>query len=252
MTVDIRMDIDAAALDDTNDPELTAHKKYIVMNQHVLLDGTIPPDPAYVWIGRGNQERHGMGFKARMFNRKAASPKSRPDEVLAALDLRPGQRIADIGSGGGYFTLRLAEAVGPQGRVFAVDTDSELLKQVDMAARENGIGNVSTVLSEGERPKLPEQGLDLAFIRNVTHHIADRKAYFSALREFLVPHGRVAIIEYLPATGLSFRSVFGHHVPKEILIGEMKAAGYQLVGDHDFLPEQSFTIYEPVGPEKPL
>jgi hypothetical protein len=80
-------------------------------------------------------------------------------------------------------------------------------------------------------------------MRNVTHHIEDRVAYFGDLMKFLGRNGRVAIIEYKNARRMSFRGVFGHFVPKDVLLGEMKQAGYILDEDLDFLPEQSFTIY---------
>jgi ubiquinone/menaquinone biosynthesis C-methylase UbiE len=183
-----------------------------------------------------------------MFNRKASSSKSKPDEVIAALSIRKGHRIADIGAGGGYFTCRFAEAVGEDGQVYAVDTDQELSDCVKETALEKGLSNIETVNYDGRTLEIPRGVLDLIFMRNVTHHIENLDEYLRMLRVLLNRNGKVAIIEYKPAGRFSFRGAFGHFVPKGDLIREMVEAGYYLEIDHDFLPEQSFTIYSVKSP----
>lgn len=184
-----------------------------------------------------------MNFKAKMFNRKASDPKSKPDQILETLALQAGQNIADIGAGGGYFPLRFAEAVGEKGRVFAVDTNPEFLEFIRDSAKEKGLDNVETVLVTEDSLTLPEKSLDLIFMRNVTHHIPNRVEYFGKLKALLKPEGRIAIIEYRRGGRFSFRRMFGHYVPREIIIEEMSKAGYRLEEDLDFLSEQSFTIF---------
>lgn len=179
-----------------------------------------------------------------MFNRKATDPKNRPNEILEALALRQGQKIADIGSGGGYFTLQFAEVVGKDGRVFAVDTNPKFLEYIKNGAKEKGLENVETVLSTEDAPNLPEKRIDLIFMRNVYHHLTNRAEYLKKLRNALKPNGRIAIIDYRSSGGhFSFHRKFGHYVPKEIITAEMREAGYQLDRDLDFLPEQSFMIF---------
>jgi arsenite methyltransferase len=80
--------------------------------------------------------------KAEMFNRKTSNQKSKPDEVLKALDLQKRQKVADVGSGGGYFALRFAESVGAEGRVFALDTNPKFLEFIKNSAKEKGLTNV--------------------------------------------------------------------------------------------------------------
>ncbi len=184
-----------------------------------------------------------MSRRARMFNRKASSPKSKPNEVVEVLTLQRGDRVADIGAGGGYFSLRFAEAVGAEGHVFAVDTSPELLEFVKVSASEKGLTNLETLLVREDSLTLPEGRVDLVFMRNVTHHLTNRVGYFRNLKGVLGRGGRVAIIEYQRPSRLSFRGMFGHYVPKETIIEEMERAGYRLQQDLDFLPEQSFTIY---------
>jgi ubiquinone/menaquinone biosynthesis C-methylase UbiE len=182
-------------------------------------------------------------LKAEMFNRKASNPKNKPDEIMEALALRQGQKVADIGTGGGYFSLRFAEAVR-NGRVFAVDTDSKFLEFIKNNAKDKGLDNVETILATEDNPTLPEQSIDLIFMRNVCHHLINRVEYFKRLKGALKQDGRIAIIEYKADGGLfSFHRKFGHYVPKEIIIAEMKEAGYRLEKDLGFLPEQSFTVF---------
>jgi len=182
-------------------------------------------------------------LQAEMLNKKASDPKNKPDQIIEAIALKHGQSIADIGSGGGYFSLRFAKMVGEEGRVYAVDIKPEFLEYVKNSAREEGLDNVIPMLVSGDKLDLPEKGLDLIFMRNVTHHIPNRVEYFKSLKRFLKPNGRIAIIEYKKGKIFTFRRLFGHYVPKETIIQEMEDAGYLLKREFDFLPEQHFTIY---------
>jgi arsenite methyltransferase len=186
--------------------------------------------------------------KAEMFNRKASDPKNKPDEVMKALGLHQRQKVVDVGSGGGYFTLRFAEIVGAEGRVFAVDTNPKFLEFIQDSAKEKGLTNVETVLTEEDKPILPEKSVDLVFMRNVCHHLSNRVEYFRRLKNTLKTSGRVAIIEYRRGGKLSFHKLFGHHVAKEKIIDEMKQAGYKLEKEENFLPEQSFTLFSIFSP----
>jgi arsenite methyltransferase len=182
-------------------------------------------------------------LKAEMFNKKASDSKNKPDQILEALALQSGQTVADIGAGGGYFSLRFTDAVGRQGRVFAVDTDPEFLEFIKNNAKEKGLDNIETILTTEDELPLPRGSLDLVFMRNVTHHLPNRVDYFRKLRDVLKPKGRIAIIEYRRGGGFSFHRMFGHFVPKEVIVAEMHKAGYQLNEEFDFLLEQSFTIF---------
>ncbi len=181
--------------------------------------------------------------KAEMFNNKASDLKNKPEEILKALELQHGQKIADTGVGGGYFALRFAKIVGTNGRVFAVDTDPTFLDFVKEKAKEKGLVNIETILTTKDAVALPEKSIDLIFMRNVCHHLANRPEYFKKLKTALKPEGRIAIIEYRKVRGFSFHKLFGHYVPKEKIIKGMEEAGYQLEKDLDFLLEQSFMIF---------
>ena len=179
-----------------------------------------------------------------MFNKKASSKKSKPDEVLKALALKPGVKIADIGSGGGYFAFRFAEAAGPSGEVFCVDNKQEYLDHILSNASQKGLNNVKTALIAEKVPALPDKYFDLIFLRNVYHHLEERVELMKFYRDKLKPAGRLAIIEYRPGGSLfSFRRMFGHNVPQDKIVSEMEQAGCKKAGEYGFLPEQSFTIF---------
>jgi len=180
-------------------------------------------------------------LKAEMFNRKASDPKNKPDDILKALELQPGQKVADIGAGGGYFSMRFAEVVGKNGQVFAVDTDPTLLEYVKHNAKRKGFENIETLLAAEDAPNLPDKGIDLIFMRNVCHHLRNRVEYFRKLGHFLKPYGKVAIIER--SKPLTLHGIFGHYVPRETIIKEMEEAGFIVKQEFDFLPNQSFIIF---------
>jgi len=182
-------------------------------------------------------------FQAKMFNKKASDPKNKPDQIIKTIALKSGQNIADIGSGGGYFSLRFAEIVGEKGKVYPVDTNPDFLEFVKNSAKEKRLNNVVPILITEDRLDLPEKSLDFIFMRNITHHIPNRVKYFRNLEDFLKPDGKIIIIEYKKGKFFTFRGIFGHDVPKEVIKQEMGEAGYILEKEFDFLPEQHLTIY---------
>ena len=167
-----------------------------------------------------------------------------PERVIAALGIRPGDRVADLGSGSGYFTLRLARAVGPEGRVFAVDVDEEMNEYLRQRVAQAGAANVEVIDGRFEDPLLPDSGVDLVLTVDTYHHIDDRTAYFRKLRSDLAPGGRVAVIDYDGREGWFVRWT-GHFTARDALLREMDEAGYEVVAEHDFIDRQSFVIFEP-------
>jgi arsenite methyltransferase len=164
-----------------------------------------------------------------------------PQRVIAALNIRPGDRVADLGSGGGYFTFRLAEAVGPAGRVYAVDIDRDMVDLIAKRVKQETLSNIEPVLAKPDDPLLPKAGVDLIFTSNTYHHIDKRIAYFANLRKYLRPGGRVAIIDFDRRSW--FEGLFRHYTPTEFIKPEMEQAGYSLQEDLDFLDRQSFLIF---------
>jgi predicted methyltransferase len=164
-----------------------------------------------------------------------------PEKVMQALALKPGERIADLGSGGGYFTFRLSQAAGPLGKVYAVDVDKDLLEDLAGRAKKEGYGNIEAVLAKYDDPLLPEP-VDLIFTTNVYHHIEGRAKYFSGAAKYLRAGGRIAIVDF---NGKHWTASFmGHYTLVEVVKKEMEEAGYRLEREFDFLDRQSFLVYK--------
>ena len=178
-----------------------------------------------------------------ILNAEASSAKSKPAEIIASLKIHEGDIIADIGSGGGYFTLAFAGKAGKPGRVYAVDVKSKYLDFIRRKAAHEGLDNISTVLGEGGEMDLPLAGLNLIFARNVFHHLPAPADYFSNIKKYLKPGGRVAIIDHKPKRGLNIVALFKHHTPVETIIQEMERAGYAMKRSFDFLPDQTFSLF---------
>ena len=121
----------------------------------------------------------------------------RIDEAIAKLKLGPDDVVADLGAGTGPFVVPFARAV-PSGTVYAVEVDSGFLPLIDAKVRAAGVGNARSVLGTFSDPKLPAS-VDVAFMHDVLHHIADRPGYLRTLAKYLKPDARIAIIDYDPA-----------------------------------------------------
>ncbi len=165
-----------------------------------------------------------------------------PERVVESLALSPGDRVADLGAGGGYFTFRLAEAVGEGGRVFAIDVDESMIRHLARQAEKRGHANVTTVLAPADDPSLPDGGVDLVFSCNTYHHLEERPDYFAGLRKALPAGGRVAILDYDRPSWLR-----SHFSERQTILDEMQQAGFELVEEHDFVERQSFLIFAPQG-----
>ena len=165
-----------------------------------------------------------------------------PDQIIQSLRIQPGSVIADLGSGSGYFTLRLAKAAGSTGKVYAVDVDGAMNEALRERAKREQADNVVVVLAKPSQPNIPEP-VDLIFTSNTYHHFDNRLAYFAALIEYLRPSGRLAVIEFDQTGWLD--GLWGHSTPKESIKRELEQAGYELQNDFDFLERQSFLVFAP-------
>ena len=163
------------------------------------------------------------------------------EEVIQALNLKDGQLVADLGSGSGYFTFLLAKAVGPGGKVYAVDVDPGMNDYVASRAREEGYANIEVILAKLDDPLLPESGVDLIFNCIAYHHLEDRVSYFKNAGKYLRPGGRIAIIDFNDKAWLE--KLIGHWTDQNIIVQELPQAGYSLERELTFLPKQGFLIF---------
>lgn len=177
---------------------------------------------------------------ARVLNDPKRASWQKPQEVLAALALRPDEVIADLGAGAGYFARRFAQHAG---KVYAIDIDEELLKRV----RAGAPANLETILAAPDDPRLPEASLDTVFICDTLHHIANRAAYYPKLKKALKPGGRIVNIDFYKKP-LPVGPPPGMKLSEEEVIAEFKAAGLRLVKKLDFLPYQYFLVFQTHSP----
>ena len=147
-----------------------------------------------------------------------------PQRVIDGLQIRTGAAVADLGAGGGYFTFRLADVVGPAGKVYAVDVDSEMTELIKSQAQKDAKSNIETILAKSDDPMLPVAGVDLVFTSNTYHHIDSRVAYFTNLRKYLRPGGKVAVIDFDRRAWIE--GLLRHYTPSEFIKREMEQAGY--------------------------
>jgi arsenite methyltransferase len=159
--------------------------------------------------------------------------------VIETLGVKPGMKVADLGSGSGLFTRPIAKAAAPGGVVYAVDINEALLKIVDRSAKDQKIESIRTVLAATDDPKLPEP-VDLILICDTLHHIQNQPQYVKGLSKYLRPGGRVAIIDF------SKDWPVGHEMmvySLEVLEGWMRDAGFTRASAHDFLDNSFFVIW---------
>ncbi len=184
-----------------------------------------------------------LADRIKSFERSERASWQKPDEVVQALALKNGEVVADIGAGTGYFTRRLAKAVAPDGRVYAVDVAADVLGYLQEQAEKEGLHNIVTIVSREDDPMLPKNAVDLAFFCDVTHHLANRIDFYRAMAPGLKQRGRLAIIDYDPGAPRTPHPT-EEHVPRSQVISEAEDTGFKFVKDFQFLPNQYFLLFE--------
>lgn len=157
------------------------------------------------------------------------------ERLAAWLELQPGMRIADFGAGEGEFAMALARRVGPSGRVYATELDDASLTEIRKAVSEAGVLNVAVVKGAVSRTNLPQACCDAVLSRVVYHHLDDPEAINAEIFRALRPGGRLLVIDFEPGGIMEWIGRPhadhrpGHGTPREIVVREVIAAGFQLV-----------------------
>lgn len=165
----------------------------------------------------------------------------KPTAVMASLQLDKGDTVADIGAGGGYFTFRLSDEVGPTGKVYAVDVDDDMIAHLKEQVAAQKRENIEIVRARYDDPMLPDGSCDLIFTSNTYHHIADPVEYFRNAKKYLKPGGRVAILDLNDTSWFPY--LFGHYTSPDEVEKGMAEAGYMREIKLDFIETQSFQIF---------
>jgi arsenite methyltransferase len=201
---------------------LRADERFTAITQAIWLKG-------YLWL----------------LERPERDAYQQPDRVMQTLAIGSGERVADIGAGSGYFTRRIARAVGPTATVLALDIRPQILEYLADRVASEGITNVRTARVDADDPHLPAGSLDTVLMVDTLHYVKDRAAYAKKLRAGLAPGGRVVVIDFIPrAPG---ERPWGpppeQNMSRDEVDAAMAAAGLTPVRVHDFLAEQFFVEY---------
>ena len=161
-----------------------------------------------------------------------------PDRVMQAVGVERGMTVGEIGAGRGYFTVKLARAVGPTGRVLANDIDSRALADLADRCRSEDLNNVDTVLGLGQDPMLPHRSLDMVFMVYAFHDIEDRVALLENLAPSLRTGATVVVLDQDPlVTGDR------HFLDTDAIIRSFRLAGFERVPVEDFLERDVLLVF---------
>lgn len=166
----------------------------------------------------------------------------RPDQIMDALGIADASVVADIGAGSGWFTIRLARRVGPQGLVFAQDVQKEMIAAISRRVSREGLSNVRYVLGAGDDPKLQPNTMDAILVVDAYHEVEDRVAMLSGLARALKPQGRIGVVDFkLDGTGPGPSPE--ERVSPDVVVKDAEKAGLRLIREEPFLPFQYFLIF---------
>jgi ubiquinone/menaquinone biosynthesis C-methylase UbiE len=168
----------------------------------------------------------------------------KPHEVLAALKLKPGEVVTDIGAGSGCFTFCLAHHVGAKGKVYAVDVSPDMIRHINRPIRDTKATNVVSILAEPNDPLLADRSVDRFFICDVWHHVEDQTKYLSLMKKILKPGGEVVMIDFHKKE-LPFGPPVQMKIAREDLIKQMEDSGFRVSKEHSFLPYPYFLVFTP-------
>lgn len=166
----------------------------------------------------------------------------KPDRVADHLFLRPGETVADVGAGSGYFSFVFSPRVGAKGKVLAVDIDRQMLDHIAARARKESLTNIVTVQAKADDPLLAPASVDLVFVCNTYWYLPDREHYLRRLRDALRAGGRLAIISYR-AEDTPVGPPLGKRVSRETVLDEVRRAGFREEAEYFYLPYQYFLVF---------
>ena len=185
----------------------------------------------------------------KMFENSERDAWQKPDEVVKQLQLRPGDVVADIGAGTGYFTRRFAVAVGSNGQALGLDIEASMVSYMAEDAKKRGLTHYIARHVQANDPQLAPQSVDVVFICDTYHHMQDHVAYLRLLAPALKPSGRVVIVDFQKRP-LPLGPPMEWKLAPETVTEEFRQAGFQLARSVDFLPYQYFLEFT-LSPKDP-
>ena len=189
-----------------------------------------------------------MSFRgAQWLERDERVQEEQPGAVLDVMALEPGDVVADMGCGSGYYARRMARRVAPGGRVYCVDIQQEMLDIMQELADGEGVTGIVPVLGDVDDPKLPAGEVDWIILADVYHEMSDYEAMLAGMRASLAPGGRVALLEYRIEDGTGDNLKSDHAMSVRQVLAEWLPAGFALAALHEFLPGQHLFIMKVAG-----
>jgi arsenite methyltransferase len=209
----------------------------------LLVPATIAAQDA---VKRDDHQMHRLHNEPKSYIGVLEDPKrdayQKPHEVLTALGLKPGEVIADIGAGSGYFTFRLAHHVGDTGKIYAVDVSPDMILHINRRIRELKVDNVISILADPDDPLLLDASVNRFFFSNSWHHIDNPTKYLALMKKMLKPAGEIMIIDF-HKKDLPVGPPMPMKIAREDLIKQMESNGFRLAKEHTFLPYQYFLVF---------
>lgn len=175
------------------------------------------------------------------------------DEIVAALQLKPGMAVADVGAGSGLFTRLFADKVGTDGKVFAVDVSKDFLAHIAKDSEERGLKQVKTVLGAQDGTNLGPASVDLVYLCDVYHHFEEHEKMLASIRRALKPGGTLVLIEFDRVEGKSSDFVLKHvRAGQNLFRKEIVAAGFEPAeGPKPDLKENFFARFRKPAEDRP-
>jgi len=194
------------------------------------------------YLGREIAQVMGPGGILWLERAQRAS-EEQPQLAIDALGIKPGQTVADLGAGSGYFSFRIAPLVGPTGKVLAIDIEPAMLEAIAQRAQREHVDNVATVHGSAQDPHLAPGSVDLLFMVDVYHELEYPYEMMTRVRAALKPGGRVALIEYRAEDPeVAIKPL--HKMSERQVRREMQAAGFRHLQTVRTLPLQHLIVFE--------
>jgi ubiquinone/menaquinone biosynthesis C-methylase UbiE len=217
----------------------------------LLLLGAVPcpaqPDPAPVGppVYKGRRVANVMSYAgAPWLERASRDEEEAPAKLIAKLAFRPGQNVADVGCGSGFYSRRIAPLVGPTGKVYGADIQPEMLRMLEESARKESIANIVPILAEPDDPKLPAGAIDWILLVDVYHELQDPDPVLAKMREALAPEGRVALVEFRLEGSSAAHIRTEHRMSVEQVLAEWEPAGFELIELWEEMPTQHVFVFK--------
>jgi ubiquinone/menaquinone biosynthesis C-methylase UbiE len=196
------------------------------------------------------QRREGFLQDFILFNNPVREGWEKSSRIIEVLNIQPGQKIADVGCGPGFFTVKFADLVGPAGKVYAMDTNPDHIEYVTDYVKSHKIKHVEPIVSEPDDIRVDDK-VDLVFLCSLYHIIyatsseATKDAFIGSIRKALKPDGRFVVVDNALVEDQTL-PYHGPYIARDLIVAQFKHYGFELVETHQFIPQRYVLVFKPV------